>query len=91
MKIAFNRQIRRTPWGGGSQFLTVFADFLAAEGHQVVHRLEPGIDWIVMLDFDDGPHADDKGLYIPDEQFEIKGPSGDTWLVRTWRRHDIPR
>ncbi len=50
MKVAFNRQIRRTPWGGGSQFLTAFADFLAAEGHHVVHQLEPGIDWIVMLD-----------------------------------------
>ena len=61
MKIAFNRAIRRTPWGGGSQFLTVFADYLVAKGHEVVHQLESGIDVIVMLDprhedggFDDG-------------------------------------
>lgn len=57
MKIAFNRTIRRTAWGGGSQFLTVFADYLVA-GHKVVHQLEPGIDVIVMLD----PRDEDGGF-----------------------------
>jgi hypothetical protein len=50
VRIAFNRAIRRTPWGGGSQFLTVFADYLTAQGHEVVHSLAPNIDVIVMLD-----------------------------------------
>lgn len=50
MKIAFNRAIRRTPWGGGSQFLTVFAEHVTSKGHDVVHKLERDVDWIVMLD-----------------------------------------
>ncbi len=58
MKIAFNRQIRRTPWGGGSQFLSVFADFLAKRGHEVVHKLEPNVDAVVMLD----PRHEDGGF-----------------------------
>lgn len=50
MKVAFNRQIRRSPWGGGAHFATTFADYLTARGHTVVHRLEDGLDRIVMLD-----------------------------------------
>lgn len=50
MKIAFNRQTRRTPWGGGAHFATAFEDFLTRQGHDVVHKLEPDLDWIVMLD-----------------------------------------
>ncbi len=50
MKIAFNRMPRRSPWGGGAHFATTFADYLVKVGHQVVHRLEDGIDSIVMLD-----------------------------------------
>lgn len=60
MKVAFNRQIRRTPWGGGSQFLSAFADYLVAKGHDVVHRLEPGVDAIVMLD----PRHEDGGFDV---------------------------
>ncbi len=62
MKIAFNRAIRRTPWGGGSQFLTAFADFLVANGHEVVHQLESGLDWIVMLD----PRHEEGGFAVGD-------------------------
>lgn len=58
MKISFNRALRRTPWGGGSQFLAVFADYLVAKGHQVVHQLEPNIDVVVMLD----PRPEDGGF-----------------------------
>lgn len=50
MKIAFNRQVRRSPWGGGAHFATAFADFLTREGHQVTYKLESDVDWIVMLD-----------------------------------------
>lgn len=50
MKIALNRAIRRTAWGGGAHFASAFADFLTKTGHQVVHQLEDGIDVIVMLD-----------------------------------------
>lgn len=58
MRIAFNRAIRRSPWGGGSQFLTVFADHLQANGHEVVHSLEPGLDVVFMLD----PRHEDGGF-----------------------------
>jgi glycosyltransferase involved in cell wall biosynthesis len=50
MKIAFNRQPRRSPWGGGAHFATTFADYLVAQGHEVVYSLQSGLDWIVMLD-----------------------------------------
>ena len=58
MKIAFNRQPRRSPWGGGAHFATAFADYLVAQGHEVVYTLQPGIDWIVMLD----PRHEDGGF-----------------------------
>lgn len=50
MKVAFNRQLRRSPWGGGAHFATAFADYLVANSHEVVYSLLSGIDWIVMLD-----------------------------------------
>lgn len=50
MRIALNRMIRRSPWGGGSQFLTAFAEHLERAGHEVVHSLVPNVDVIVMLD-----------------------------------------
>ena len=58
MKIAFNRRPRRSPWGGGAHFATAFADYLVANGHEVVYSLQPGIDWIVMLD----PRHEDGGF-----------------------------
>ncbi len=50
MKIAFNRAVRRSPWGGGAHFATTFADYLTARGHEVVYTLEGKVDRIVMLD-----------------------------------------
>lgn len=71
MRIAFNRQLRRSPWGGGSQFLTVFADYLDAAGHEVVHSLVPGIDVIVMLD----PRHEDGGFDVSAiEAYKKKNP-----------------
>jgi hypothetical protein len=58
MKIAFNRQPRRVPWGGGAHFATAFADHLSSLDHEVVHRLEPQLDCIVMLD----PRHEDGGF-----------------------------
>lgn len=62
MKIAFNRQTRRTPWGGGAHFATAFEDFLTRQGHDVVHKLEPDLDWIVMLD----PRHEEGGFAVGD-------------------------
>jgi len=50
MKVAFNRTPRRSPWGGGAHFATTFADYLVANGHEVVYGLETEVDRIVMLD-----------------------------------------
>lgn len=60
MKIAFNRKIRRTPWGGGAHFATALEDYLLKAGHTVVHQLEEGIDVIVMLD----PRQEEGGFGI---------------------------
>ncbi len=60
MKIAFNRQPRRSPWGGGAHFATAFADYLVDHGHQVIYSLEPNIDWIIMLD----PRYEDGGFSV---------------------------
>lgn len=49
-KIMFNRQLRRTAWGGGAHFMSEFVDYLRARGHEVVFKLEPGIDLMFMLD-----------------------------------------
>lgn len=50
MKVYFNRQIRRSPYGGGAHFLSGYADYLIARGISVTDTLEPGIDIIYMLD-----------------------------------------
>jgi hypothetical protein len=65
MKIAFNRQPRRSPWGGGAHFATTFADYLVAHGHEVVYTLQPDIDWIIMLD----PRAEQGGFAVGDIQY----------------------
>lgn len=58
MKVAFNRAVRRSPWGGGAHFATVFADYLTREGHEVVYRLKADVDVIIMLD----PRQEDGGF-----------------------------
>ena len=58
MRIAFNRKIRRSPWGGGTHFTTAMADFLTERGHTVFHNLEPDLDAIVMID----PRSEDGGF-----------------------------
>lgn len=60
MKIAFNRKVRRSPWGGGAHFATVLEDYLAKVGHSIVHNLEEGIDVIIMLD----PRQEEGGFGI---------------------------
>jgi glycosyltransferase involved in cell wall biosynthesis len=50
MKIMINRQPKRTPWGGGTHFVTLFADYMAARGHTVIHQFSYGIDAIMMID-----------------------------------------
>lgn len=50
MKIMFNRQLRRSPWGGGAHFMSSFVDYLRGKGHVVVFQLEDGIDKIFMMD-----------------------------------------
>ncbi len=50
MKLLINRQAKRTPWGGGTHFVTLFADYMAARGHTVVHSFSYGIDAILMID-----------------------------------------
>lgn len=62
MKVALNRRPRRSPWGGGAHFATAFADYLVAQGHEVVYTLQPGIDWIVMLD----PRHEEGGFAVGD-------------------------
>lgn len=67
MKIAFNRQIRRSPWGGGAHFASAFADYLIAHNHDVVHQLESDVDWIIMLD----PRHETNGFSV-NEIFNFK-------------------
>ncbi len=50
MKIAFNRKVRRTPWGGGAHFHSAMVDILEERGHTVTNQLTPDIDVIFMLD-----------------------------------------
>lgn len=50
MKILINRQPKRTPWGGGTHFVTLFSDYMTAHGHTVVHNFSYGINAIMMID-----------------------------------------
>lgn len=50
MKLLINRQAKRTPWGGGTHFVTLLSDYMTARGHTVVHGFSYGIDAILMID-----------------------------------------
>lgn len=50
MKLLINRQPKRTPWGGGTHFVTLLSDYMTARGHTVVHNFSYGIDKILMID-----------------------------------------
>lgn len=60
MKVYFNRQLRRSPWGGGAHFHSAMVDHLISRGHTVVERLEDGIDILFMLD----PRHEDGGCGV---------------------------
>lgn len=50
MRLMINRQAKRTPWGGGTHFVTLLADFMTSKGHTVVHNFAPKLDAILMID-----------------------------------------
>lgn len=58
MKIAFNRQIRRSPWGGGAHFASALHDLLVERGHEVTNYLSDNLDVIFMFD----PRSEEGGF-----------------------------
>ncbi len=58
MKIAFNRTVRRTAWGGGAHFHSAMVDLLEEKGHVVTNKLTDDIDVVFMLD----PRHEDEGF-----------------------------
>lgn len=50
MKIFVNRKIRRSPWGGGSHFLSSFVDYAAGKGHKITTSYDEDVDVIFMID-----------------------------------------
>tara|TARA_B100001094_G_scaffold332404_1_gene404301 strand:+ start:1837 stop:2754 length:918 start_codon:yes stop_codon:yes gene_type:complete len=50
MKIYLNRRPKHGPWGGGAKTVNKLDDLLRKEGHEVVYRLEPGIDLLFCFD-----------------------------------------
>ena len=50
MKIYINRSPRSGPWGGGAKAVNRLVSSLTQKGHDVVHRLEEGIDLIFCFD-----------------------------------------
>ena len=50
MKIYFNRKPVTGPWGGGNKTLTAITSALIDSGHEVVYKLEDGIDTIFCFD-----------------------------------------
>lgn len=49
-KIAVNLKPRRSPWGGGNQFVEQFERRLAEEGYSVVFRLDEDVRCIFLID-----------------------------------------
>lgn len=50
MKVYINRRPVLGPWGGGNKFVKMLSDNLLLQGHDVVFRLEKGIDKIFCFD-----------------------------------------
>lgn len=50
MKFYINRMIRKSAWGGGSNFVTFLSEKLVEQGHIHCKQLEPDIDQIIMVD-----------------------------------------
>ncbi len=55
MKLLLNRKPIDGPWGGGNLLFRAICENAEANGFEIVHQLEPGIDAILMVD----PHADE--------------------------------
>src|SRR3989338_4750504 len=49
-KVAINLKPRRSPWGGGNQFVEQFERRLSAEGYSVVFRLDEDVRCILLID-----------------------------------------
>lgn len=49
-RVAINVVPRRTPYGGGNQFVQQLGRYLRVYGYEVVHRLDSHVDCILMID-----------------------------------------
>lgn len=59
-KIALGYEIREGPWGGGNQFLRSFKSYFGEKGAQVVHKLEDGLDVIILINTRSGTFSMDE-------------------------------
>lgn len=50
MRVYINREPVSGPQGGGNKLVTALVNKFAEEGHEVVHRLQPGIDLLLCFD-----------------------------------------
>jgi len=59
MKIYFNRQPVKGPWGGGNRLLTSLCEEIAREGHEIVYDLDDDVEVIYCID----PRPNNKGVW----------------------------
>ncbi len=59
-KLLLNRKPVDGPWGGGNLFVRAICENAHKNGYEVVHKLEPGIDAILLVD----PRYDELGISI---------------------------
>ena len=64
MKIFFNREPIKGPWGGGNKTLTTLVEKLGHAGHEIVYTLETGIDIIFCFDPRVNKHGEDYTSFL---------------------------
>lgn len=81
-----NRQPKKTPWGGGTHFVTMLSDYLSAKNHQVYHNFVYNLDVILMID----PRPED-GINDINKIIGYKKLNTKTKLIHRINDSDIPR
>ncbi len=88
MKVYLNRPIKREAWGGGSHFITSFAEYLINHNIEVVFDLNHAdIDFIFMFD----PRPDSYGKNSVNEIYQYKVKHRKVKVIHRINDTDIAR
>jgi hypothetical protein len=81
MKILVNRKPVAGPWGGGNLFLKSLYENLPKLGHEIVTKIEPNIDLILIIN----PRYDQLGISINDATIFVSNWMKKYFLEKGWK------